>query len=504
MFGDTAVNRLLIILVALLLLPLLNSVTTVVETASCESQGSLGTLQPFWNITRGGPRADEGWGVAVDAVHDVYFAGFNRIASATADVFLCKLSPSSVELWNASWGGSFDDEAFVVTAADEYVYVGGRTFTNFSLASANMFILKFSASNGSLVWSRVWDGGFGYDEVDGLRVYGGSLYVTGWTTGAATQNDIAVLRYDLNGTLLWARSWGTPGWDEANGHIGIDENYVYVVGRYNASNMVVGGDAVLAAFNRTDGSYAWHTTWGGNNLDDAFGMSMDSNYIYSVGITSSFGNDLIFLLKYSKAGTLMWNATWGGSGSELTRSVGVNADSTSIYVAGSTTSYGNGDFDVVQLRFNQNGTLTLSKTWGGQLLDRSHGIAVDDPFIYIAGDTRSYAVGDEDAFLLKVDVDGGNTIPEFSLPTMVALIAAATLAYAIILAQARRRGQMRYRRAPKALSTHVKKTTRHDSRNENARKSHAQTNGDMTRFSRPQLPFFFYISKRNWRLLFQS
>lgn len=139
---------------------------------------------------------------------------------------------------------------------------------------------------------------------------------------------------------------------------------------------------------------------------------------------------------------LFWNITWGGSGSELTRSVGVNKDSMSIYVAGSTTSYGNGDFDVVLLRFGQDGNLTLSKTWGGQLLDRSHCIAVDDPFIYIVGDTKSYAVGDEDAFLLKVDVEGGNTIPEFdreTLPFLFAVIVAACAGFVVMLKKSNRR-----------------------------------------------------------------
>jgi hypothetical protein len=91
-------------------------------------------------------------------------------------------------------------------------------------------------------------------------------------------------------------------------------------------------------------------------------------------------------------------------------------------VAGSTSSYGNGDFDVVLLRFDQNGSLTLNKTWGGPLLDRSHGMAIDDSFIYVVGDTRSYAVGDEDAFLLKVDANGENIIQEFTLQMLFVLI----------------------------------------------------------------------------------
>jgi len=377
-----------------------------IHAVASGSQDSVGTIFPLWNITRGGPRADEGWAVAVDGEGNVYFSGYDRIARVTADVFLRKFSPNGTELWHVSWGGAFDDEAFIVTVQNGFVYVGGRTFKSFLLTSADMFVLKFHASNGSLVWSRTWDGGVGYDEVDGLVVDGDSVYVAGWVTGASTDLDIAVLKYDVNGTLVYSHSWGTSDVDEANGQIGVDEKYIYVVGRYKAAPPGFGGDAVLVAFKKTDGSCAWHTTWGGSGLDDAFGMAMDEKSIFSVGITNSFGGDAIFLLKYDKNGSLIWNETWGGKSSELARSVGVSVDGRYIYIAGNTMSYGQGDFDVVLLGYDQDGNLFLSKTWGGRALDQSHGMAVTDRSVYIAGETRSFGVGAEDAFLLKVEVVG--------------------------------------------------------------------------------------------------
>jgi len=391
----------------MLLMALTLSAFNTLPVGMSLGQDFVGVIHPAWNITRGGPRGDEGWSVAVDDKGNVYFAGFDRISGATANVFLRKFTPDGVELWNVSWGGAFDDEAFILTVYNEFVYVGGRTFKSFLLASADMFVLKFHALNGSLVWSQTWDGRGGYDEVDGLFADGNSLYVAGWTTGASTQLDMAILKYDINGTLIWGRCWGTNGVDEANGQIGVDEKYVYVVGHYNALPLGLGGDAVLVAFNKNDGSYAWHRTWGGTGLDDAFGMSMDSKYIYSVGITNSFGGDLIFLLKYDKTGSLIWNATWGGKKSELARTVAISKDGKSIYIAGNTMSYGSGDFDLVLLVYDQDGNLLSSKTWGGPLLDQSHGMIVDDLFVYIAGETKSYGAGNEDAFLLKVDVGGG-------------------------------------------------------------------------------------------------
>ncbi len=61
-------------------------------------------------------------------------------------------------------------------------------------------------------------------------------------------------------------------------------------------------------------------------------------------------------------------------------------------------------------------------------MEQAHGIAVRDSFIYIVGETASFGVGLEDAFLLKIDADGGNTIPEFgSIITLTLLVMLTTV-----------------------------------------------------------------------------
>ncbi len=390
------------------------------ELPASEAFDSVGRLMTFWNITRGSVRGDEGWSVAVDNESNVYFAGFDRNASVYADVFVYRLTPEGSQVWNASWSRTYDDEAFIATVKDGYVYVGGRTFSNlsFDLRYADLFLLKFDAMDGSLVWNQTWDGGGnGYDEVDGLIVDGNSVYVAGWANSTSTWSDVAVLKFDVNGTLIWSRVWGTPLVDEANGQIAVDENHVYVVGHYNATPFglgSLGGDAVLASFSTLDGSYEWNVTWGGSGLDDAFGLAADSSHLYSLGITNSFGDNGIFLLKYNKTGSLVWERMWGGNGSEIGRAVDLDLDSGNIYVAANTKSFSAGDYDVILLRYDQEGNLTLSKTWGGAELDLAHGMMIDGPYIYIAGETASWGQGYEDALLLKTDLEGENIIPEFA------------------------------------------------------------------------------------------
>ncbi len=166
-----------------------------------------------------------------------------------------------------------------------------------------MVVEAYRASDGTMAWDLTWNRGYGYEEVGGLAIDGGSMFIAGWTKGNTTQDDLAVLKLDINGNLIWATTWGTPDWDEANGQIVVDSENVYVAGRYDAPSWITGGDALLAAFDKMTGAYKWHKTWGGPALDDALGMVVDLPSLYLVGMTKSFGQGmLIFLNKYNSNG----------------------------------------------------------------------------------------------------------------------------------------------------------------------------------------------------------
>lgn len=150
-------------------------------------------------------------------------------------------------------------------------------------------------------WHFTWGQGFGYEETDSLVVDGNYLYVSGWTAGEETGCDIAVLKLDRKGNLVWARTWGTDGFDSADGQMVVDDRYLYVSGRIGGENLLAGDDAVVVKFSKENGDYLNLTTWGGTAFDDGLGMASDSSYLYVVGLTLSYGNGgQIFLLKYGK------------------------------------------------------------------------------------------------------------------------------------------------------------------------------------------------------------
>jgi uncharacterized delta-60 repeat protein len=138
---------------------------------------------------------------------------------------------------------------------------------------------------------------------------------------------------------------------------------------------------------------SWAHTWGGSNDDEAISVALDRNgNIYIAGSTSSFGagNLDVLLLKYDSSGNLLWVRTWGGSNQDETHTVAVDT-SGNVYVAGGTKSFTAGWYDAHILKFDSSGTLIWNRTWGGGSYDYAHDIAFDNSGnIYVAAEAYSY------------------------------------------------------------------------------------------------------------------
>jgi len=405
-------------------------------------------LAPAWVQTFGTAGVDQGWGVDVGPSGEVYVTGF--VQGTSNDVFLARLDASGTLTWQKTWAEPYSQKSFEVRYAAGDLYVGGVTQHNTTLASQDMFLWKVRASDGVRLWNVTWNGPADqYDELDGIVVANGLVTVSGW--GDATldfaKGQIAIVQYTTDGGFVRAAEWGGPYREEGNGDLVSDGTNFYVAGCTNGTSLFSGGDAVVVAFNATSLQEVWNRTWGGTAIDDAYGIALVGDRLSVTGLTNSFGGDRIFLLRYDTSGNLLSEATWGGSGSESARAVGATANGSAVYIAGKTTSYGNGSFDVVLLTFEANGTLSSYATWGGTGSDSSHGIEVLGSDLYIVGETTSYGRGSSDVFILKIgaSVPSGVPTPPPSPSVIGAIVVVLVIILAailvVVLALARRRGR---------------------------------------------------------------
>jgi uncharacterized delta-60 repeat protein len=154
-------------------------------------------------------------------------------------------------------------------------------------------------------------------------------------------------------------------------------------------------------------------TWGGTGSDRVEGTAVAADgSVYLAGTTSSFGavDDDVFLIKYGPTGTLAWQRTWAQPAQQAfsmnDSASGVAVDSSgAAYVVGNTfTGLSTGN-DLLLLKFNPDGTLAWQRTWGGISLDSGDAIVVGaDGGIYVAGTTQSFV--DREAFIVKFNSVG--------------------------------------------------------------------------------------------------
>jgi hypothetical protein len=160
------------------------------------------------------------------------------------------------------------------------------------------------------------------------------------------------------------------------------------------------------------GKFLWARRWGGNDYEWATSVDVGLNgSIYVAGCTQTFGagGGDVLLLKYNKDGRLIWSKTWGTRYIEQAEAMELDSNE-NIFIAGHASG------NSLILKFDKDGNLLWSKTWGGRYPIYAEAIALDSlGNAYVTGNTQSYAVPtlvgvpDEvqmDVFLLKYSKDG--------------------------------------------------------------------------------------------------
>ncbi len=132
----------------------------------------------------------------------------------------------------------------------------------------------------------------------------------------------------------------------------------------------------------------WVHFWGEdlNDFGNDIGIDSEDN-VYVVGSTANFGegNDDVLLIKFDDSGEEVWKKTWGGAG--VDKGFGMTIDSKdNIYVVGETNSFGNTSDNILLLKYDTDGHLSFNVTWGTNFTDIGYDVVVDSKKnIYVAG-----------------------------------------------------------------------------------------------------------------------
>jgi predicted secreted protein len=120
------------------------------------------------------------------------------------------------------------------------------------------------------------------------------------------------------------------------------------------------------------------------------------------------GGDL-WLARTDLQGEMLWNAIYGGSGEDIGYSIH-QTDDLGFVAVGSTRSFGLGEERLWMLKVSSNGSKTWDRIFGGFVSSAGDGgLSVDqakDGGYIATGYTRSFGAGGKDLWLIKTDSQG--------------------------------------------------------------------------------------------------
>jgi uncharacterized protein (TIGR03437 family) len=228
-------------------------------------------------------------------------------------------------------------------------------------------------------------------------------------------------------TIEWTRQFGTTGTD--NGFaVATAPNALYVAGgavngAFPGSTAAGRNDAFVARL-ALDGTVVWARQFGTSEGDEAVGVAADASGVYVVGYTggglqgANAGGSDAFIRKYDPDGNVLWTRQFGGSGGADDRATAAAVDSTGLYVGGSVAGAlpgqaGSGvNLDAFVRKYDFAGNETWTRQFGTIDLERTYGVALHASGVYVTGETGgalATQVGGLDYFVRKLDASG-NTV----------------------------------------------------------------------------------------------
>ena len=253
---------------------------------------------------------------------------------------------------------------------------GPMNLTNYSTGTPDIFVTKYDA-NGTVLWAKSF-GGNGYDVGSSIAFDAvGNCYVTGYFTSTTidfngtmvnhssnSNGNVFLLKLDNLGNVLWAKGFGGNG----NTDIGKD-----------VAALPNGGCTIVGSFS-----------------DDT--LHFDGNFVTSTSAGPSEG----FIAKFDASGNNVWCKSIGGFGDDFVNNIGIDQNS-NFYVAGGFSSeiiYADtltvsndttdGTNDMYVAKYDSFGNINWLKGMGGNADELFKGLVTDaQGNSWITGDYRS-------------------------------------------------------------------------------------------------------------------
>jgi hypothetical protein len=259
----------------------------------------------LWTKTYGGTGMDFGYSVIQTPDTGYVMVGrTNSYGTGSEDVYLIKTNVNGDTIWTRTYGGLYYDCGISVTQAFDSTYViTGITYVN--SINSNVYLLRVD-TNGDTIWTKTY-GDSAWDFGNSVTQTSDSGFIiTGATNShGAGSEDVYLIKTNANGDTVWTRTYGGTGYDCGSSVVQAFDDAYIIVGGITPSS----GDSGDVYLIKTDinGDVIWTRTFGGPLFDWGYSVVQipDGGYIVA-GETFSYGSGLndVYLIKTDSLGNV--------------------------------------------------------------------------------------------------------------------------------------------------------------------------------------------------------
>jgi len=310
-----------------------------------------------------------------------------------------------------NYGHGFD---IIITSDGGYLMVGHTV--SFGKGLCDFYVVK-TDKDGYVEWSNSYGSGDDEAAKKVIETKDGGFAITGfWQDDHDVNCEVALLKIDKEGNELWFKR--LPGVEFGLGNDLIENDKGVLVLAGGARRFLSGIEDMYVIWLSQDGHVFQEKYYGGKGEDRAYSIVADDNGGYVIGGHSkSYGDGSydILLIKIDEQGEQIWKYVYGGIYEDRCYSICKTND----YGYMLTAFSGMNDYaqtNVLIIKVTEDGETAWVKTFGGDKADFSYEIqqTADNGFIAV-GKTSSFGQGGSDVYLIKID-DNGNTTGFEDLP----------------------------------------------------------------------------------------
>ncbi|MEZ4722435.1 MAG: S8 family peptidase [Flavobacteriales bacterium] len=181
-----------------------------------------------------GQPVDLHWSSTILATSNhILTVGNTQTSGQGANVFLTKQATDGTIIWSVEYDGGFDEFGIAICEDGSGNFLVAATQTG-DTSDYDILVLKYSSA-GTLLWDYTFNGGQGNDLPASIVAHGNEAIITGGKETSNGLSDIVTIRLDASGSELWAETY-----DQNNLHdIGVQVN----VDQSTGEATVVGGSS---------------------------------------------------------------------------------------------------------------------------------------------------------------------------------------------------------------------------------------------------------------------